>query len=117
MDTVTASKPEADERFDTARITAEIDALAASHAGNGDLFRTAMAQLLKAEFVKAREAAQASCCRIAMAGAAPSGCASSRTKSSACCYEAATRHLYQFAEAIPAASGWRWSPPAAMAAG
>ncbi len=45
--------------FDRARITAEIDALAVKHAGHGDDFRAAMAQLLKVEFVKVRDAAQA----------------------------------------------------------
>ncbi|HEY0328676.1 MAG TPA: [protein-PII] uridylyltransferase [Rhodopseudomonas sp.] len=60
MDTMTAPAETAtDDRFDTARITGEIDALAATHAGRDDVFRVAMAQLLKAEFVKARQTAQA----------------------------------------------------------
>src|SRR6185437_4708866 len=46
---VIESRPDADERFDTARITAAVDALAEKHAGREDLFRAAMAQLLKAE--------------------------------------------------------------------
>ena len=52
-------RPEADERFDTARITAAVDALAAKHAGREDVFRSAMAQLLKAEMIAARATAQA----------------------------------------------------------
>src|SRR3979490_410130 len=56
---VTESRPRADERFDTARITAALDALAEQHAGREDLFRAAMAQLLKAELIAARAVAQA----------------------------------------------------------
>src|SRR5450756_186022 len=56
---VTETRPEADERFDTARITAAVDALAAKHAGREDLFRAAVAQLLKAEMLEARATAQA----------------------------------------------------------
>ncbi|WP_375413663.1 [protein-PII] uridylyltransferase [uncultured Bradyrhizobium sp.] len=59
MDNVaTPADPVTDERFETARITAEIDALAARHAGHEDVFRTNLAQLLKAEFIKARGTAQ-----------------------------------------------------------
>ena len=56
---VTESRPEADDRFDTARITAAVDALAEKHAGREDTFRAAMAQLLKAEMIEARAVAQA----------------------------------------------------------
>jgi [protein-PII] uridylyltransferase len=55
---VTPARPEADDRFDTASVTAEVDALAAKHAGHEDVFRTHLAQLLKAEFIKARAIAQ-----------------------------------------------------------
>src|SRR3982074_440816 len=55
---VTQDRPEADERFDTARVTAAVDALAAKHAGHEDVFRTHLAQLLKAEFITARAIAQ-----------------------------------------------------------
>src|ERR1700731_1763982 len=56
---VTQARSGADERFDTARITAAVDALAAEHAGREDVFRAAMAQLLKAEMMEARAVAQA----------------------------------------------------------
>src|SRR5260370_13575232 len=56
---VTAAGSEPDERFDTARITAAVDALAEKHVGREDLFRAATAQLLKAELVTARAIAQA----------------------------------------------------------
>src|ERR1700727_112873 len=55
---VTPARPEADERFDTARITAAVDELAARHAGREDVFRSALAQLLKAELIAARAVAQ-----------------------------------------------------------
>src|SRR6202049_3486330 len=55
---VTQARSGADERFDTARITAAVDALAAEHAGREDVFRAAVAKLLKAELVAARETAQ-----------------------------------------------------------
>src|SRR6202047_255887 len=56
---VTQARSEADERFDTARVTAAVDALAAEHAGREDVFRAAVAKLLKAELVAARATAQA----------------------------------------------------------
>src|SRR5580700_464640 len=58
-DVVTQARPEADARFDTLRITAAVDALATEHAGREDVFRAAVAKLLKAELLAARETAQA----------------------------------------------------------
>jgi len=57
--TATQTRPVADDRFDTPGITAAIDALAAEHRGHHDLFRAAVARLLKAEMLKARQAAEA----------------------------------------------------------
>src|SRR6201998_3607728 len=51
-------RPEADARFDTARVTAAIDELAENHKGREDLFRAAMAKLLKSELITARATAQ-----------------------------------------------------------
>ncbi|HWV97190.1 MAG TPA: [protein-PII] uridylyltransferase [Xanthobacteraceae bacterium] len=59
MDHAAPQPPVPDAIFDTARITAEVDALADRHAGHNDAFRSALAQLLKAERAKAREIAQA----------------------------------------------------------
>ena len=59
METAIATRPSADPRFDTPRITAAIDALAAEHRGRHDLFRAAVAKLLKAELLAARQAAEA----------------------------------------------------------
>ena len=58
-DIVKEARPGADERFDSARITVAVDALAAEHAGREDVFRAAVAKLLKAEMVEARATAQA----------------------------------------------------------
>src|SRR5437764_456982 len=60
MDSVVKEvRPEADERFDSARIAAAVDALAEKHAGREDVFRAGVAQLLKAELIAARDTAQA----------------------------------------------------------
>ena len=59
MDHAEAPTPVPDTIFDTARITAEVGALADRQAGNNDAFRAALSHLLKAELVKAREAVQA----------------------------------------------------------
>src|SRR5437660_6540783 len=60
MDSVVKEvRPEADERFDSARIAAAVDALAEKHSGREDVFRASVAQLLKAELIAARDTAQA----------------------------------------------------------
>src|ERR1700729_3909297 len=56
---VKEARPGADERFDSARITVAVTALATEHAGREDVFRAAVAKLLKAEMVEARAVAQA----------------------------------------------------------
>src|ERR687888_614715 len=59
MDSVaTQHRAEVDDRFDTARITAAVDTLAEKHEGREDTFRSALAQLLKAELMAARDEAQ-----------------------------------------------------------
>src|SRR6201746_823387 len=58
-DIVTQPRPEADDRFHSVRVTAEIAELAAKHAGQDEAFRSAIAQFLKGEMFKAREIAQA----------------------------------------------------------
>src|ERR1700736_823021 len=55
---VTQPRPDGDDRFDTAGITAAVDALAEKHVGRGDLFRVATAPMLKAELIAARATAQ-----------------------------------------------------------
>jgi [protein-PII] uridylyltransferase len=56
---VQEARPEGDERFDSARVAAAVDALAEQHAGHEDVFRASVAQLLKAELIAARATAQA----------------------------------------------------------
>ncbi|MBV9984037.1 [protein-PII] uridylyltransferase, partial [Bradyrhizobium sp.] len=59
MDTVVKEpRPDSETRFDSARIAAAVEALATRHAGRDDVFRTAVAQLMKAELGAARAAAQ-----------------------------------------------------------
>jgi len=105
---VTEPQHEGDDRFDTARITAAVDALAEKHTGREDVFRSAMAKLLKAEMVEARAVGGRRCCSgIVTAGAAPSGCVSCRTKSSASCSPPppAISIIRRFR---PAPSAWPW---------
>ena len=59
MDSVTTERsPEVDDRFDSARINAAVDAIAKKHEGHEEAFRSTVAQLLKAELVAARAKAQ-----------------------------------------------------------
>src|SRR4051812_16618913 len=48
-----------DAGFDSGRVAAAVDALAEKHAGREDVFRSSVAQMLKAEMFDARAAAQA----------------------------------------------------------
>ncbi|MBR1362218.1 MULTISPECIES: [protein-PII] uridylyltransferase [Bradyrhizobium] len=96
MDSVaTEHKAEVDDRFDTARITAAVDALAEKHQGREDAFRTAMAQLLKAELIAARAAAQ----EILLKDRHGRRCAERlchvQDEIIRILYSAATRHLYR----------------------
>ncbi|MBN9005840.1 MAG: [protein-PII] uridylyltransferase [Rhizobiales bacterium] len=60
MDLAPTSDPtDAVDGFDTVRITGDIDVLAEKHAGHEDVFRAALAQLLKVELTKARADVQA----------------------------------------------------------
>ena len=59
MDTIVREPgPEPEQRFDSARIAAAVEALATKHAGRDDVFRAAVVQFLKAELAAARAAAQ-----------------------------------------------------------
>jgi [protein-PII] uridylyltransferase len=59
MDNVVTQTRPAEKACDSARITAAIDALAQEHSDREDVFRAAMAKLLKAELIAARNKAQA----------------------------------------------------------
>ncbi|MCK1357395.1 [protein-PII] uridylyltransferase [Bradyrhizobium sp. 199] len=96
MDSVaTEHKAEVDDRFDTVRITAAVDALAERHQGREDAFRTAMAQLLKGELIAARAAAQ----EILLKDRHGRHCAERlchvQDEIIRILYSAATRHLYR----------------------
>src|SRR5258706_9895976 len=91
---VTTTMPEADERFDTARITAAVDALAAKHAGREDLFRAATAQLLKAEMAEARAVAQAVLLRDRHGRRCAERLCFVQDEIIRILFSAATRHLY-----------------------
>ena len=85
----------ADDRFDTARITAAINALADQHAGREDIFRAAMAQLLKAEMIKARAEAQAILLQDRHGRRCAERLCFMQDEIIRILYAAATRHLYR----------------------
>ncbi|GAA0008343.1 hypothetical protein BRDID11002_83510 [Bradyrhizobium diazoefficiens] len=96
MDSVTTEhKQEVDDRFDTARITAAVDALAEKHQGREDAFRTAMAQLLKAELIAARAAAQAILLKDRHGRRCAERLCHVQDEIIRILYSAATRHLYR----------------------
>jgi len=69
MDTATVkTSSDAKTIFDTGRIAIEVDELAKKHAGNNDVFRSAMAQLLKAKLADARVKIQAELLKDVRAG-------------------------------------------------
>ncbi|WP_027572473.1 [protein-PII] uridylyltransferase [Bradyrhizobium sp. WSM1743] len=96
MDSVAIEKkPETDDRFDTARITAAVDALAEKHEGREDAFRTAMAQLLKAELIASRAAAQAILLKDRHGRRCAERLCHVQDEIIRILYSAATRHLYR----------------------
>lgn len=96
MDSVAIEKkPETDDRFDTARIIAAVDALAEKHEGREDAFRTAMAQLLKAELIAARAAAQAILLKDRHGRRCAERLCHVQDEIIRILYSAATRHLYR----------------------
>src|SRR3979411_3384991 len=96
MDSVLAQdRPQADERFDTARITAAVDALAAQYAGREDVFRSTLAQLLKAELIAARATAQAVLLRDRHGRRCAERLCFVQDEIIRILFSAATRHLYR----------------------
>src|SRR4249919_871678 len=92
---VTEDRSGADERFDTARITAAVDALAEKHAGREDVFRSALAQLLKAEMIAARATAQAVLLKDRNGRRCAERLCFMQDEIIRILYSAATRHLYR----------------------
>src|SRR6201981_3682870 len=96
MDSVaTQPEPEVDDRFDSARITAAIDALAEKHDGREDAFRSALAQLLKAELIAARAKAQAILLKDRHGRRCAERLCHVQDEIIRILYSAATRHLYR----------------------
>src|SRR5689334_8469337 len=92
---VIESRPDADERFDTARITAAVDALAEKHQGQEDVFRAAMAKLLKAELHQASEAAEAALLKDRHGRRCAERLCFVQDEIIRVLFAAATRHLYR----------------------
>src|SRR3954464_12149347 len=92
---VTEDRSGADDRFDTARITAAVDALAEKHAGREDVFRSALAQLLKAEMIAARDTAQAVLLKDRHGRRCAERLCFMQDEIIRILYAAATRHLYR----------------------
>src|SRR6516165_3448491 len=92
---VTQPQHETDAVFDTARITAAIDALAAKHEGREDAFRTAVAQLLKAELIAARATAQKILLRDRHGRRCAERLCHVQDEIIRILFSAATRHLYR----------------------
>src|SRR6187455_3331119 len=92
---VTEDRSGAAERFDTARITAAVDALAEKHAGREDVFRSALAQLLKAEMIAARATAQAVLLKDRQGRRCAERLCFMQDEIIRILYSAATRHLYR----------------------
>src|SRR5471030_1244923 len=91
---VTPAGREADERFDTARITGAVDELAAKHHGREDVFRSALAQLLMAEIIEARAVAQALLLKDRHGRRCAERLSFVQDEIIRILYAAATRHLY-----------------------
>src|SRR5881296_333305 len=96
MDSIVIEAPSGeDERFDTARITAAVDALAEKHSGREDVFRSALAQLLKAEMIAARATAQAVLLKDRHGRRCAERLCFMQDEIIRILYSAATRHLYR----------------------
>src|ERR1700731_2223429 len=91
---VTQARSGADERFDTASITAAVDALATEHSGREDVFHAAVAKLLKAEMVEARATAQAVLLKDRHGRRCAERLCFVQDEIIRILYDAATRHLY-----------------------
>src|SRR5215204_561974 len=92
---VTEDRSGADDRFDTARITAAVDVLAEKHAGREDVFRSALAQLLKVEMIAARATAQEVLLKDRHGRRCAERLCFMQDEIIRILYSAATRHLYR----------------------
>src|SRR3954454_7278007 len=92
---VTEERPGADDRFETARITAAVDARAEKHAGREDVFRSALAQLLRGEMIAARATAQPILLKDRHGRRCAERLCFMQDEIIRILYSAATRHLYR----------------------
>src|SRR5215475_13036128 len=81
--------------FDIDRLRGEIDALAEKNAGRDDAFRTAIAQLLKAELAGGRELVQAQLLKDRHGRRCAERLCSMHDDVISLLFDAATRHLYK----------------------
>ncbi len=96
MDTLTAkTSSEAKSGFDAVRISGEIDLLAEKHAGNNDVFRSAIAQLLKGELARARDEAQAGLLKDRQGRRCAERLCEVQDDIIRILFDAATRHVYR----------------------
>src|SRR4051812_38917055 len=91
----TEHKLQVGDRFDTARVTPAGDALSEKHQGREDAFRTATAQLFKAELLAARTAAQAILLKDRHGRRCAERLCHVQDEIIRILYSAATRHLYR----------------------
>jgi [protein-PII] uridylyltransferase len=92
---VAVQPPETEHLLDVDRVRAEIDTLADKHAGSDDVFRTAVAQLLKAELAAGRQTAQAQLLKDRHGRRCAERLCVMHDDIIALLFEAATRHLYK----------------------
>jgi [protein-PII] uridylyltransferase len=91
----TKNAPAGDDGFDPVRIGADIDALAETHAGRDDDFRTAITQLLKAELANGRAAAQEQLLKDRHGRRCAERLCFLHDSIIGLLYDAATKHLYK----------------------
>src|ERR1700755_1028930 len=84
-----------DAGFDSERVAAAVNALAEKHAGREDVFRSSVAQLLKAEMVAARDAAKAKLLKDRHARHGAERLCFVQDEIIRILFAAATRHLYR----------------------
>src|SRR5258708_15795194 len=92
---VTQPKLGADTGFDGAAVSAAVDALAEKHVGHEDVFRSSVAQFLKAQLFAARTAAQALLLKDRHGRRCAERLCFVQDEIIRILYSAATRHLYR----------------------
>src|SRR3569833_2804162 len=99
---VTQPRTGTEAGFDSERVAAAVDALAEKHAGREDVFRSSVAQMLKAELIAARAAAQAMLLKDRHGRRCAERLCFVQDEIIRILFAAATRHLYR--SPVPSAS-------------